>query len=176
MAIQNRTLVTPNQRKLRIRWDSMFWWGLLIALNFNIYRISGKLGALSVETERNQVAIHEKIDSLVKTSLEIKSEMEKGQLFTSVENIKYVTEKIEKEVYELGREFKLTSTKFTLEKRDSEQNLDSALGRSQEILAEIEHLADMVKKKADKWACQKIFMYEMENDSNDGRKMIERAY
>lgn len=176
MVVQNRTMVSSNQKNLRIRWDSVIWWGMLISLNFNIYRISGKLDALTVETERNQVAIHEKIDNLVKTISEVKIELEKGQLSTSVENVKYTSEKIEKEVYELGREFKLTSTKFALDKRDSEQNLESALVRAQEILSEIKHLANTVKKKADKWVCQKIFMHEMENDNKDGRKMIESVY
>lgn len=145
-------------KKPQIRFEGIVWIALLVTLTFLSFRSSGKLNRLESEVERNAQAAHSKMDELRTDLSKLQGETENGRTATSTEQIKYISEKLEKELFELAREIKVTNREILVNKKESEENLKLSLLRAKELVDAVSKISDIMKNDADRWKCQKMFV------------------
>ena len=161
MTSETKTVAIPAKKLKKIKPETYIWGTFLFLLSLSIWRFHFKINHVGVETERNEVATHDKLDSLMNKIESLEKVLTTGNLAETVERVKYILEKLERELYDFGKDLKSIDSAVKVSYKETDESTKFAFNKAHQTLTEITKLAEILRNDANKWGCQSLFVDEM---------------
>ena len=161
MSSNGQTVCIPAKKKTKTKPETYIWGTFLMLLSISIWRFHFKMNYVGAETERNELATHDKLDSLINKVESLEKELTSGKLAETVDRVKYVLEKLERDLYDFEKDLKSVNSAVKSSHKETDESTKFAFNKAHQTLTEITKLAEILKNDANKWGCQKLFVDEM---------------